>query len=98
MYFAVVRRPGPAWDLDRPMQEQAEWSEHASFMDGLADDGFIVLGGPVGGGERFMFLIEAESEDEIRSRLAEDPHTVSDRLVLASVEPWQLVLGDPAGD
>jgi hypothetical protein len=48
------------------MQDQAEWSEHASFMDALAEDGFIVLGGPVGDGNRFMFLIEAESEEEIR--------------------------------
>jgi uncharacterized protein YciI len=96
MYFAVVRRPGPAWDLDRPMQEQAEWAEHAAFMDALADKGFIVLGGPVGEGDRFMFLVEAESEDEIRSRLADDPHTASERLLLTSIEPWQLVLGDPA--
>ena len=77
MYFAVVRRPGRAWDLDRPMQDQAEWSEHASFMDALADDGFMVLGGPLGDGNRFMFLIEAESEEEIRTRLADDPHTAA---------------------
>jgi uncharacterized protein YciI len=96
MYFAVIRRPGPTWDLDRPMQEQAEWPEHASFMNTLAGERFIVLGGPIGDGDRFMFLIEAKSEDEIRSRLAEDPHTISKRLVLASIEPWQLVLGDLA--
>jgi uncharacterized protein YciI len=93
-YFAVVRRPGPNWDLGRPMHEQDEWSQHASFMNALAEEGLIVLGGPVGGGDRFMFLVAADDEDAIRRRLAEDPHTVSERLVVATIEPWELVLGD----
>jgi hypothetical protein len=57
MYFALVRRPGPAWDLGRPMREQDGWAEHAAFMDALAEEGFIVLGGPVGDENRFMFLV-----------------------------------------
>lgn len=96
MYFAVTRKPGPNWDLGSPMQEQDEWTEHAAFMNALAAEGFIVLGGPVVDETAFMFLIDADSEDQIRNRLAEDPHTVSKRLLVASIDRWQLVLGDPA--
>jgi uncharacterized protein YciI len=45
MFLVVLRRSGPQWDPSRPLEEQSEWSEHAAFMDGLVDDGFIVLGG-----------------------------------------------------
>jgi len=33
------------------MRAQALWAEHAAFMNALATDGFVVLGGPVGPGE-----------------------------------------------
>jgi hypothetical protein len=77
MYFAVVRQPGPVWDEGRPMREQDGWAEHAAFMDALAEEGFIVLGGPVGDRNRFMFLGEAESEEKVRARLADDPWSPS---------------------
>jgi hypothetical protein len=35
------------------MREQDDWDAHAGFMDGLVDDGFVLLGGPVGDGMRF---------------------------------------------
>jgi hypothetical protein len=39
-------------DASRPMRQQEQWAEHApqhaAFMDALADDGFVILGGPLG--------------------------------------------------
>ena len=50
MAFYVVRlRRGGPWDWSRGMREQDGWDEHASFMDGLVDSGFILLGGPLEG-------------------------------------------------
>ena len=50
MAFYVVRlRRGGPWDWSRGMREQDGWDEHASFMDGLVDSGFILLGGPLKG-------------------------------------------------
>ena len=46
--FAVRLVHGPNWDQERPIRGQAGWEEHAAFMDRLVDDGFIILGGPVG--------------------------------------------------
>jgi hypothetical protein len=43
-------------------------------MDGLADEGFIVLGGPVGpGNKEFLFAIYSEGEEAVRARFAADP-------------------------
>ena len=58
MYFAVRRARGPAWNAARPMREQALWQEHADFMNALATEGFVVLGGPIGSGEETLLVIE----------------------------------------
>ncbi len=56
------------------MRQQEQWEKHAAFMDALADDGFVILGGPLGGGEeKFLLIIAAENEQAIKARLADDP-------------------------
>ena len=94
-YFVVTRVPGPAWDAERGMREQQRWDDHAAFMDGLAEEGFIVLGGPVGDGSRFMHVVDAEGEDEVEVevRFAADPWVPMEMLRIASVEPWEILLG-----
>ena len=47
-YFAVTRNRGPAWDASLPMREQKQWTGHAAFMNRLVEEGFVVLGGPLG--------------------------------------------------
>jgi uncharacterized protein YciI len=93
MYFLVMRAQGPSWDRAQLRREQAGWDEHAAFMDGLVDDGFIVLGGPVGAGDGHstLLVVEAENEEEVRKRLAEDPWG-EDMLATESVEPWSIFL------
>jgi uncharacterized protein YciI len=96
--FAVTLVHGPGWDSSRPIREQDAWDEHAAFMDGLVAGGFIILGGPLGDGERSLHAVEATSEHEIRTRLAEDPWTVAGLLRVGSVESWALWLdGRPGG-
>jgi hypothetical protein len=91
MFLVVVRRSGPAWDRSKPLEEQSGWDEHAVFMDGLVDDGFIVLGGPLSDEERVAHAIEAESEDEVRAVLARDPWSES-HLVIDTIDPWTIRL------
>jgi hypothetical protein len=91
-HFVVTREPGPSWDRSRPMREQDGWDDHARFMDGLVDDGFVLLGGPVDDGMRFLHIVEAQSEREVNDRLAEDPWEPIERLRTASIEPWQILL------
>lgn len=61
-------------------------------MDGLVEDGFLVIGGPLGNGERTLHLMQAQDEDEIRERLAADPWASAGLLEVGSIEPWALWL------
>jgi uncharacterized protein YciI len=90
--FAVTIVHGPGWDESRGIREQRGWGEHAIFMDGLVVDGFILLGGPLGDHRQTMHVVEADSEDEIRRRLAEDPWAHEQLVEVGSIEPWSLWL------
>lgn len=92
-YFAVIREGGPRWDPAKPLREQSAWDEHAAFMDALAEDGFVVVGGPLADGPRTLLIVNARSEREVRRRLDDDPWTPMELLTIASVEPWQVLLG-----
>lgn len=94
-YFVVVRERGPEWDWSVPMRRQAEWEAHAAFMDALANEGFLVAGGPLGDEDRaarVLHVVDAPHERAIEARLEEDPWTPQ-RLTTVSIEPWTLLLG-----
>ena len=91
--FAVMRTRGAAWQESRPLEGQADWGPHASFMNALAKDGFVVLGGPLEGTSDVLLVVRAATPDEVRSRLAGDPWTQRDLLRISRIAPWTLRLG-----
>jgi len=91
MFLVVLRRSGLDYDHSKPLEEQSGWLDHAAFMDGLVDDGFIVLGGVLGDELRTAHAVEASSEDEIRERLARDPWSGT-HLVVDSIDLWTIRL------
>jgi uncharacterized protein YciI len=91
MFLVVLHRSGHQWDRSQPLEEQSDWSAHASFMNGLVDAGFIILGGPLADEFRVAHVIEAESEDAVRATLARDPWSET-HLRVDSVEPWTIRL------
>jgi len=96
-YFAVRRVRGSTWNWSRPMRGQVLWDAHARFMNALAAEGVVVLGGPVGeGGEETLLVIDADSEQTVRARLATDPWTQIGLLEIARVELWTILLDSRA--
>jgi len=91
MFHVVVTRSGYQYDPALPMNRQARWAEHAAFMNGLVDDGFIVLGGPLGDEYHVVHAVEAESEQAVRARFAIDPWSET-HVRVEVVEPWTIVL------
>ena len=91
MFHLVLSQSGPEWRPGRPLEEQTGWEDHAVFMDALVDDGFLVLGGPIGDEGRVVHAVDADSEDAIRARLARDPWSET-HLVVESIEPWTIRL------
>ena len=90
-FLVVNLRAGPEWDPSRPLEEQSGWPAHASFMDGLVESGFIVLGGPLADEHRVPLVVEAESEDVVRATLAQDPWSET-HLRIGSIDPWTIRL------
>jgi uncharacterized protein YciI len=88
--FLVSRHPGPAWE-SKPLRNQAEWEEHAAYMDQLAERGLVQMGGPIGGNE-ILLVVSADNESEIRAAFAGDPWEVSRIIETGDVRPWTVTL------
>ena len=91
MFLVELSRSGPHWDASRPLEEQSEWAEHASFMDGLVEAGFVVLGGPVADERRVALAVEAESEEAVRATLSHDPWRET-HLRIETIDLWTIRL------
>jgi uncharacterized protein YciI len=96
VFHVALTRSGPEWDPALLLEEQSGWDEHASFMDGLVDEGFIVLGGPLADEHRVVHVVEAESEAAVRATLARDPWSGT-HLVVETIDPWTLRLDGREG-
>jgi uncharacterized protein YciI len=96
-YFAVIREAGPAWTNGKGISGQPAVSDHAAFMNALADEGFVLFGGPLAGSEhgrlRALLIVNAGSEAEIHRRLADDPWMPTEQLVTTSIQPWNIIVG-----
>jgi uncharacterized protein YciI len=90
-FHVVLLRSGPEWDPAKPLEEQSDWPAHATYMDGLVEAGFIVLGGPLADEHRVVHVVEADSENDVRAAFAGDPWSET-HLVVDAVEPWTIRL------
>ena len=91
MFLVLRLRLGPQWDSSHALEEQSDWPAHASFMDGLVDAGFVVLGGPLADERRVVLAVEADSEDAVRATLALDPWSDT-HLQVDTIDPWTIRL------
>jgi uncharacterized protein YciI len=94
-YYVVINEAGPAWDDRRPMREQRGWTEHAAFMDRLAAEGIVLLGGPLKRypKHRALLVLNAPDEQSLRGILAEDPWMKTGILRTIQFYPWDILLG-----
>jgi hypothetical protein len=90
-FLVLLHRSGPRWDPSLPLEEQPDWPAHASFMDGLLDAGFVLLGGPLADEYRVVLAVEADSQDAVRTTLARDPWSET-HLLIHTIEPWTIRL------
>jgi uncharacterized protein YciI len=94
--FAVIRAQGSAWRPAVPLESQPDWDAHASFMNGLQKDGFILLGGPLDDTPEVLLIVRANTPAEIMERFAGDPWTTQGLLRISRISPWTLRLGSLA--
>ena len=91
--FAVINTRGPNWDDSQPREGQVDWRAHADFMNGLAAEGFVLLGGPFKGTRDVLLIVRAADRNEVEARLAPDSWVVKGLLRNLRIEPWELRLG-----
>jgi len=89
--FLVYERHGGPWDWSKGMREQDLWDEHAAFMDGLVDDGFVVLGGPLDAKD-VLLVVAGEDPESIGERFASDPWLENGMLEITEIRPWTVLL------
>ena len=70
--FVVIRRYGPPYDSEKPLEAQPEWEAPDLEAKGIAR-----LGGPLEGGDDVLLIFRARNKDEIEQDLAADPWTRS---------------------
>ena len=61
-------------------------------MDRLVDEGFVILGGPLGDGDDVMLVVEAADEAEARARLGNDPWLAKGILEIGRIQRWTIWL------
>jgi uncharacterized protein YciI len=94
--FVVISSVGPNRDPSKGAREQPFWDEHATFIDKLVDKGFIFMGGPLVDGTSLpsgaLLIVNADSENEVRENLENDPWFKRGILKLESVTRWQIFI------
>jgi hypothetical protein len=90
--YAVRERRGGPWDWNLDLREQKGFDEHARFMNGLVESGFVVLGGPLEGDREVLLIVDAPGEDAIRERFAQDLWITNGMLTLTSIERFTILL------
>jgi len=84
--FAAIVERSSSWEAGKPPQEQPGFDLHANYMGSLEAEGFIVFAGLMPKSGDVLFIFQAESEDEVRRRLGQDPWQKDGHVRLVRVE------------
>lgn len=90
--WLVLSAAGPQRDLTAGARQQSWWGDHAAFIDGLVDEGNVLLGGPLEDEGGALLVMRAPDAATIRERLAGDPWYVNGILRLVDVKRWDVFI------
>jgi uncharacterized protein YciI len=90
--FIVLSTAGVHRDLTKDTREQPFWDEHATFIDGLVEEGFIFLGGPLVDEGGAMVVVRADDEAAVHAKFAADPWYQEQILELVSIKRWEMFI------
>jgi hypothetical protein len=93
--FAAVVKRTESWDASREPHEQEGFAGHAAFVGALEADGFVAMAGLMQQSSDVLFIFFADSVDEVRQRMSQDPWQRDGRVRLDRVEEIQFRIGAP---
>jgi hypothetical protein len=94
--FAAIVQRTDLWDPAREAHQQDGFAAHAAFVGGLEADGFIALAGLMQPSTDVLFIFLADSEDEVRMRMSQDPWQQDGHARLIRVEEIHIRIGAPS--
>jgi hypothetical protein len=95
-FFAVVVERGPVWEHDKPSSEQRDYAPHSAHWRELEEAGFTAMAGLMKDSLDVLFIIRADSAEEVRARIGGDPWQEHGIARIARLEPIDIRLGAPA--
>ena len=90
--FIIISSAGVNRDLSKGTREQPFWDEHAQFINKLIEEGFILMGGPLVDEGGALLIVNAENENEVKSKIENDPWYAHSVLKLESIRRWQIFI------
>jgi uncharacterized protein YciI len=93
-FVAFVQRT-EKWDNSKEAQEHEGFADHAAYMGALEAEGFIAMAGLMLDSSEVLFVFLADSADEVRARLAQDPWQMSGLARLVRLEETMFRIGAP---
>ncbi len=94
-HFAVIVQRGAAWNQAVPSSEQPNYDEHGAVWRKLESDGFVAMAGLMKESMEVLFIIRADSIEEVHKRIGEDPWQKDGLAKIARVEPIDIRFGAP---
>lgn len=91
-YFAIIYDPGPEWKRGEPLSAQG-LDDHGRYMRKLAQDGVLILAGPLSTSEGGLVILAAGDLHEAAAIMAQDPAVLQGKFV-GRVSEWRPLI-DP---
>jgi uncharacterized protein YciI len=95
--FFVLRRRGPGFDAEAPVEGQPDWDGHAACMIRLAREGALLFSGPYGDRDGALLSFRAGSETQVVALVTEDPWTANGVLETEMLACWDVRIGQLPG-
>jgi uncharacterized protein YciI len=93
--FAAIVKRTSKWDRSKPPEAQSGFAGHVAYMGGLEAEGVIAMAGLMFDSEDVLFIFRADSADEVRRRLAQDPWQQDGHAELVRLEEIGIRIGAP---
>ena len=84
MKFAIFGKDGPDGTIKRPLYRQA----HLQRLEQWAQQGKVILAGPLTDKTGSLMVVEAESLEEVQTFAKEDPYTIHGVFQEVTVHPF----------
>jgi uncharacterized protein YciI len=68
-------------------------AQHRNYLDELQHDGKLIAAGPWDHERGALIVFQADTADEVRRMLADDPYVAQGILTEAELHEWQPVIG-----